>query len=347
MLAVNKPGKVLNGSKSMYPKSKNIFAISMMLLIISVLISAYTNKYTEYTIPTISFDKDTLNRLFIASFPLAKLSISTDFKLSSSIQYVPKDRSKDRIYRKYIKNLANYSKTGEDNYFKGATRFAVFDGVGGYIHQGYDCSIISSKFAKYVGEYNDGKHSNLLDVMKSAYKKVQEDPEIEAGATTATICQIDTATGILETLNLGDSWLGVLRGDKIVFETVKQEYFFNAPYQLAKIPNNENKKKSISNSPEDAVAADFDLRKGDLVILSTDGMVDNWENKKIEEWWSKKLATNEDLDVLNKQFVQEVTKCSKDPNFMSSFVKEYNHLNNSSYIGGKEDDITVLVVKVE
>lgn len=347
MLAVNKPGKVLSSSKSMYRQSKRIFAISIMLLIISVLISAYTNKYTDYTIPTISFDKDTLNRLFIASFPLAKLSLSTDFKLTSSIQYIPKDRSRDRIYKKYIKDLANYSKTGEDNYFKGTTRFAVFDGVGGYIHQGYDCSIISSKFAKYVGEYNDGKHSNLLDVLKSAYEKVQQDPEIEAGATTATICQIDTETGLLETLNLGDSWLGVLRGDKIVFETVKQEYFFNAPYQLAKIPNNDNKKKSISNSPEDSAAADFDLKKGDLVILSTDGMVDNWENKKIEEWWSKKLATNEDLDVLNKEFVQEVNKCSRNPDFMSSFVREYNKLSNTTYIGGKEDDITVLVVKVE
>jgi len=76
-------------------------------------------------------------------------------------------------------------------------------------------------------------------------------------------------------------------------------------------------------------------------------MVDNWENTKIEQWWSKKLATNEDLKVLNKQFVDEVTADSKDHRFMSSFVKEYNKLSGTSYVGGKEDDITVLVVKVE
>lgn len=346
MLALNKSGKVLNNSKGMYQKSKKFFTFSIMLLIISILISAYTNKYTDYTIPTITLNKESLNKLFISSFPLAKLAYSSGFKLTSSIQYTPKDRTKDAIYKKYIKDLSNYSETGEDNYFMGDTRFAVFDGVGGYIHQGYDCSVISSKFSKYIGEYNDGKHCSLYDTLKYAYQKVLEDPEVKAGATTATVCQIDTQKGMLNVLNLGDSWLGVLRGDKIVFETLKQEYYFNAPYQLAKIPGNNNK-GSISNTPEDAVEYDYQLEKGDLVILSTDGMVDNWENTKIEQWWSKKLATNEDLQVLNKQFVDEVTADSKDHRFMSSFVKEYNKLSGTSYVGGKEDDITVLVVKVE
>ncbi|CAI8492157.1 unnamed protein product [Hanseniaspora opuntiae] len=335
----------LNKSKGMYQKSKKLIISSIMIVIVSILIAAYTNKYTEYNIPSISFNLDSLSKTFLATFPLAKLAYSSNFKLTSSIQYTPKDRTKDAIYRKYIKDLSNYSKTGEDNYFKGKARFAVFDGVGGYIHQGYDCSIISSKFAKYLGEFNNGESCRLNDALTYAYKQVLSDPEVKAGATTATVCQINEQTGLMDVINLGDSWLGVLRGDKIVFETLKQEYYFNAPYQLAKVPG--NNRGSISNTPNDAVESEFQLNKGDLVILSTDGMVDNWGNRKIEEWWSAKLATSEDLDSLNKKFVDEVTACSKDQKFMSSFVREYNMLTNSSYVGGKEDDITVLVVKVE
>ncbi|KAL6930868.1 hypothetical protein ACO0R3_003991 [Hanseniaspora guilliermondii] len=336
---------VLNKSKGMYQKSKKLIITSIMIVIVSILIAAYTNKYTDYNIPTISFNLEALNKTFLATFPLAKLGYSSNFKLTSSIQYTPKDRTKDAIYKKYIKDLSNYSKTGEDNYFKGDTRFAVFDGVGGYIHQGYDCSIISSKFSKYLGEYNNGESCHLYDALTYAYKQVLNDSDVKAGATTATVCQINEQTGHMDVINLGDSWLGVLRGDKIVFETLKQEYYFNAPYQLAKVPG--SNKGSISNTPDDAVEYDFQLNKGDLVILSTDGMVDNWGNQKIEGWWSDKLSTNEDLDSLNRKFVDEVVACSKDHRFMSSFVREYNMLNNSSYVGGKEDDITVLVVKVE
>ncbi|XBW35149.1 hypothetical protein QEN19_000712 [Hanseniaspora menglaensis] len=293
----------------------------------------------------------TLIRKFWNTFNTQGLSVtsifySTDLKLTSSIQYIAKDRSKDPIYAKYLKDLTSYSKTGEDNYVESETRFAVLDGVGGYIQHGYDSSIISSRLAKYIKDY-DSPSSDLKECLNTAYQQVLNDPIVEAGATTVTLSQINKVTGEMDVLNLGDSWLGVLRKGEFVEETLKQEYFFNAPYQLAKIPDNGKESNSISNKPDDADAYKFMLEKGDLVILSTDGMIDNWSRQKIANWWSENLNDTIALDVLNKKFVELVNIDSKDDSFYSEFVKEYNILTNKRYIGGKEDDITVLVVKVE
>lgn len=326
------------GGKSTKSTYTTILKISILILFLSMIITVMiTNNFFQFEQYYNIFKQKGL--LIVASY------YSTNLKLTSSIQYIPKDRSKDPIYAKYLKDLNNYSKTGEDNYVEGDTRFAVLDGVGGYIQHGYDSSIISSRLAKYIKEYNNSSN-DIKDCLATAYQKVLEDPEVEAGATTVTLSQIDPSTGEMDVLNLGDSWLGILRDGEFVNETLKQEYFFNAPYQLAKIPNTGKESRSISNKPEDADAYKFNLQKGDLVILSTDGMVDNWGRSKIADWWSKYLTDDCDLDKLNKEFVRLVNKDSKDQTFYSEFVKEYNLLKNSRYTGGKEDDITVLVVKV-
>lgn len=324
-----------NGAKRMY----TIYKLSILLIILSILISVLITNNSLY------FEKK-ISTLKAEGFLILSSFYSTNLKLTSSIQYIAKDRSKDPIYAKYLKDLTNYSKTGEDNYVKTDTRFAVLDGVGGYIQHGYDSSIISSRLAKYIKEYK-GTGNDIKDCLSVAYQKVLEDPDVEAGATTVALSQIDTKTGEMDVLNLGDSWLGVLREGKFVNETLKQEYYFNAPYQLAKIPNTGKERNSISNKPEDADFYKFVVQKGDLVILSTDGMIDNWGKSKIADWWAENLAADSDLDELNRRFVELVNIDSKDQTFYSEFVREYNQLTNRRYTGGKEDDITVLVVKVD
>lgn len=333
-------GKVQsNSSTSVKSTYTNIVKISVLILFISTTIAViFTNNSFHFRDYYNTFQKQGV--LLIASF------YSTNLKLTSSIQYIAKDRSKDPIYAKYLNDLENYSKTGEDNYVQGENRFAVLDGVGGYIQHGYDSSIISSRLAKYIKEY-EGPKSDIKKCLAEAYKSVLNDPVVEAGATTVTLSEIDTATGEMDVLNLGDSWLGVLRNGEFVNETLKQEYYFNAPFQLAKIPNKGKESNSISNKPEDADFYEFKLEKGDLVILSTDGMIDNWARTKIASWWSESKPNSSNLDDLNKIFVESVYKDSKDNAFYSEFVREYNQLTNGRYTGGKEDDITVLVIKVD
>lgn len=317
----------------------NILKISVLILLLSMTITVIiTNNSFHFQDYYTTFKKQGV--LLITSF------YSTNLKLTSSIQYIAKDRSKDPIYAKYLNDLDNYSKTGEDNYVQSESRFAVLDGVGGYIQHGYDSSIISSRLAIYIKEYQ-GPTNDIKKCLAEAYQSVLNDPVVEAGATTVTLSQIDTTTGEMDVLNLGDSWLGVLRNGAFVNETLKQEYYFNAPFQLAKIPNNGKESNSISNKPEDADFYEFKLEKGDLVILSTDGMIDNWGRTKIASWWSENKPSSSNLDDLNKKFVESVHKDSKDNTFYSEFVREYNELTNGRYTGGKEDDITVLVVKVE
>ena len=55
---------------------------------------------------------------------------------------------------------------------------------------------------------------------------------------------------------------------------------------------------------------------------------------------------DKDLQAVTDEFVRNVVKLSRDPNFPSVFSQEYSRLKGKEYRGGKEDDITVVVVRV-
>ena len=81
-------------------------------------------------------------------------------------------------------------------------------------------------------------------------------------------------------------------------------------------------------------------------MFATDGVTDNVIPQDIELFLKDHEETNQLDDVANK-FVKEVVKVSKDSNFPSAFAQELSRLTGQKYLGGKEDDITVVLVKVK
>ena len=76
-------------------------------------------------------------------------------------------------------------------------------------------------------------------------------------------------------------------------------------------------------------------------------VTDNVIPKDIEIFLKDQLSDgNNKLDVVAKTFVKEVAKVSKDTNFPSAFAQELSRLTGQKYLGGKEDDITVVIVRV-
>lgn len=57
--------------------------------------------------------------------------------------------------------------------------------------------------------------------------------------------------------------------------------------------------------------------------------------------------TNDELQLLSQKFVDNVVSLSKDPNYPSVLQQEISKLTGKNYSGGKEDDITVVVVRVD
>ena len=112
----------------------------------------------------------------------------------------------------------------------------------------------------------------------------------------------------LNALNLGDSGFLIVRFDGLTGEpyvlirSKEQTHGFNTPYQLTKLPGQceveslkrQGKHKELDNlrraikqdrfcrdTPEDADSYQLRARKGDLIILASDGLFDNLFEQQI------------------------------------------------------------------
>ncbi|CCK68887.1 type 2C protein phosphatase PTC7 KNAG_0B04530 [Huiozyma naganishii CBS 8797] len=289
--------------------------------------------------------------------------ISGPFSYKFAVAYQPKDRD-DKIYQKLKDSLM--SATGEDNFFVTSNSVSdlwtgVADGVGGWVEHGYDSSAISRELCKAMGQLaslpspKGGKDQSLTpkDLIGSAYRKIKDEKTVEVGGTTAIAAHFEN-NGTLNIANLGDSWCGVFRDHKMVFQTKFQTVGFNAPFQLAIIPEPMAKEAArtgrsyIQNTPEDADEYKFDLAKNDVVILATDGVTDNIDTGDIELFLRDNEAQVEtDFQNAAKELVAKIVTISKDPKFPSVFSQELTKLTGKLYQGGKEDDITMVMVHVK
>ncbi|GEQ68014.1 hypothetical protein JCM33374_g1680 [Metschnikowia sp. JCM 33374] len=282
-----------------------------------------------------------------------------------AVAFQPKLRQHTNIFKRRAHGGAApnsaLSPSGEDNLFvseqsaDGCLALGVADGVGGWADAGYDSSAISRELCHLIKtgfEAADSKTTvSPRSLLASAFDGVQKSADVEIGGTTACLGVL-TPDRKLKVANLGDSWCGLFRDHKLIEETRFQTHNFNTPYQLAKIPQRilheaeRQGKRYIIDSPDMCDEYEWDLQKDDVVIFATDGVTDNVVPQDIEVFLKDQAAQNKPLHETSAQLVKEVVKVSKDPNYPSAFAQELSKLTGQRYMGGKEDDITVVMVKV-
>ncbi|SSD58700.1 related to Protein phosphatase 2C homolog 7, mitochondrial [Saccharomycodes ludwigii] len=321
--------------------------------------SSANNAYFKRTFFNSAFNASS-NSSGSSSSNFANNTISA-FNYKVSVAYQPKDRS-DPIYEKVL--VAKNSPTGEDNYFINQRESndlfcGVADGVGGWIEMGEDSSAISRELCSKLSEFTnkDKFSSTTKQLLIESFNEVVKEGVVKAGSTTCIAAHLKP-NGELEVSNLGDSWCGVFRNDSLVYHTNFQVLSFNAPYQLSIIPKyilDSAKTKGsgfIRNTPEEADDYKFQLMKNDVVILATDGVTDNVDTGDLANFLrdneiSTKTQSQENLDRITKDLVGKTVALSKDPQFPSIFSQELSKITGANYVGGKEDDITLVLVKVE
>ncbi|RCK59650.1 Protein phosphatase 2C 7, mitochondrial [Candida viswanathii] len=274
-----------------------------------------------------------------------------------AVAFQPKDRAESNTFKKKQRSPSLDSPSGEDNLFvsnevAGAIAVGVADGVGGWSEAGYDSSAISRELcASIKRQFELGKGETPKELLSLAFKDVLASPKVEIGGTTACLGVL-TPDLKLHVANLGDSWCGLFRDSKLINETNFQTHNFNTPFQLAKIPKEVVRqaelqgRRYIIDSPSSADEYTWDLHSGDIVMFATDGVTDNVIPQDME-LFLKENENNTKLDDVATRFVKEVVKVSKDSNFPSAFAQELSRLTGQKYLGGKEDDITVVLIKVK
>jgi len=213
---------------------------------------------------------------------------------------------------------------GEDAAFISSNQQAnvigLSDGVGGWRNYGVDASRFSmglmSKVKELVGEHNFyrspcpspsmGNVGNSypyfradlpVQLLSRAYNQLTASVHAPVasgynpnqdmiGSGTALLANFCKETLNLYTANLGDSGFLVVRNNEIVHKSTPQCHHFNAPYQLAILPNPLDGSGSghgccplgpihFHDTPQKADFSKFQCEEGDVVILASDGFFDN------------------------------------------------------------------------
>jgi protein phosphatase PTC7 len=117
-----------------------------------------------------------------------------------------------------------------------------------------------------------------------------------------------------------------------------------SPYQLSVLPDSDYYKNHIKDLPKDSDISNFKLEKGDIIIMATDGLFDNLFEKDIIN--IVKNNSEKNTKIISQMLVDSAYVNSINQKFNSPFtVNAKSHGLN--YLGGKIDDITVLIGKVE
>lgn len=329
----------------------------------------YSLRYNEYyieiwTIPRSEFYISQHSKAFlIDSYPqiVSKskeyLNITPEPKKFSSFQLshiFSRSFCKNFVFESSGCSVGKLSNLNEDAYFYNEAVLGVADGIGSLKT---DFGISSKEFSQELMSKCEILSKQLRPtIKKSLCKEIinQAYSSLETGGG-ATVCLAALSGRQLNILNLGDSGLILLRFDKkfkIAFQTTPKYHKNNVPYQLTRKftlkQTNLIKdfKVNLENTDtvEDADEFLITTVPGDLVIMGTDGLWDNLHSQeicKIVEQY-KTLPISKIAAILAKVAKIRTAGLNKSFNFFNKQT-----VNENECVGGKLDDITVIVAQVK
>uniref|UniRef100_A0A803L812 Protein phosphatase n=1 Tax=Chenopodium quinoa TaxID=63459 RepID=A0A803L812_CHEQI len=153
------------------------------------------------------------------------------------------------------------------------------------------------------------------------------------GSSTACIIAL-TDQGI-HAINLGDSGFIVIRDGSTVFRSPVQQYGFNFPYQLAST-------SAGGDLPSSGQVFTFPVASGDVIVAGTDGLFDNLYDNEITALVVQAKRSGLDPQATAQNIATLAQQRAMDKHRKTPFAAAA-HDAGFRYIGGKLDDITVVV----
>ncbi|PNW81687.1 hypothetical protein CHLRE_06g256300v5 [Chlamydomonas reinhardtii] len=229
------------------------------------------------------------------------------------------------------------AKGGEDWYFIAANHRAVgvADGVGGWSEVGVDAGAYARQLmgnAAVVADESTASAPDAQEILERAYSQTTV-----RGSSTACVAVLNGDS--LGVSNLGDSGLLILRAGKVAFHTPQQQHGFNFPYQIGSAD-------SMSDSPSSAQRFEVAVQPGDLLVLGTDGLWDNCFDEEVAS--VLKYCGEQKMEVakMAQVLAHYARHRASDSKFASPFAYAAFQAGYA-YMGGKMDDITVVICQVQ
>jgi protein phosphatase PTC7 len=228
---------------------------------------------------------------------------------------------------------------GEDAFFihPKLDAVGVADGVGLWSQEkGINPALFAQ--TSMQGAANTAIAGSAMELLVAGWNKVIADKIV--GSSTACIVLLDRERKEINAVNLGDSGLILVRNREIALRTEQQLHYFNCPFQMGFDVDGDYLK---FEKPQDGEQIRFTVEDNDILVLATDGLFDNVEERDIAE-----IVENH-----RSKSAEEIAKCIAEVGFEKSVDKSVDSPfaiqakdNNFMWSGGIQDDITVVVGKI-
>ena len=212
----------------------------------------------------------------------------------------------------------------------------VCDGVGGWNDLGVDPAKYSRKLCENVARADRSKLDlrEPKSIINYTYERNQE-----LGSSTIVVATIDRSQLKVYASYVGDSGYCILRktaeGVQVVHQSKPQQRGFNHPYQLGWGRNGDHAGVAVSFA--------HDVQLEDLLVVGTDGLFDNMTPQQIADFVHRQREPQ--ASELAGLISREAYRLSKDRTYDSPFSQEARK-SMKLYLGGKPDDITVVVANI-
>ncbi|KAF5829895.1 phosphatase 2C-like domain-containing protein [Dunaliella salina] len=253
-------------------------------------------------------------------------------------------------------------KGGEDWFFVSDTMRAlgVADGVGGWAEVGVDAGAYARQLmanakqiadtltadgsAEYEKQWRIGNdptptldNPNEPALQQTILEKAYAETKVR-GSSTASIVVL--ANKKLFASNLGDSGFMIIRDGQVVFHSPSQQHGFNFPFQIGSFD-------SMSDSPTASQKFSVPVQLGDVIVLGTDGLWDNCFDEEITAVIKYCVGQqgSMSMDKVAQVLAFYARHRASDPKYASPFAYAAFQAD-LAYMGGKLDDITVVVARV-
>jgi protein phosphatase PTC7 len=179
------------------------------------------------------------------------------------------------------------------------------------------------------------------------------------GSSTACVVRLvpssESGKALLDAANLGDSGFLLIRDGRLHFQSPAMQHFFDCPLQFGLPPD--------TDWARDAAVFQIEVLPGDVLVLATDGLLDNLYPEDIVALAPRSPA---DVEQAAAAMAAAASRNASDPTFESPYTAEareegydipiWEKLMSASFKdgkfelgklrGGKQDDITVICAYV-
>ncbi|KAF5728397.1 putative Phosphatase 2C 55 [Tripterygium wilfordii] len=151
---------------------------------------------------------------------------------------------------------------------------------------------------------------------------------------SSTVCMVTLQGSHIHGINVGNSGFEIFRDSKFQCRSAIQRRGVDDTFRLGN--------SSMCDKPNCAQQMRVTVKDGDVVVVGTDGLFDNVASKEIEDILEKEPTKDNSPEHLARKIAELALHNSMDKSILTPFAEACQEAGYN-YVGGKVDDITVIV----